>query len=88
MSVEQALSVYLSRQSRTAHPAGKFDRAGRWYPAETEQCNCCRGIRTPSRAWPYSLMTHCRSAEHVANLCGVDAKSLRKAAREAAKVAA
>ena len=85
MTLSEALSVYQSRQSRAAHPDGRFDRSGRWYPAESETCACCTAIRTPSRAWPNSLNKHCRSVEHVAALCGVDAKELRKAARAAAK---
>jgi hypothetical protein len=83
MTTQDAVKVYADRKVRLTHPAGKFDGGGRWYPAETETCDCCRGIRSPSRAWPYSLMTHCRTAEHVAHLCGVDAKELRKAARAA-----
>ena len=77
--VETAAREYIARQSRDTHPDGTFDRAGRWYPSESEWCNCCTGIRSPSRAYPYSLMTHCRSAGHVAALYGVDARDLRRA---------
>lgn len=85
MTVQEALIVYQNRQDRVAHPAGSFDGARRWYPAESEKCPCCRSIRTPSRTWPFSLMLHCRSIDHVAHLCGVDAKDLRRAARATAK---
>lgn len=79
--LEAAYQMYVKRQNRTTHPAGKFDKAGRWYPAGDEVCSCCTGIRNPSRAWPFSLMTHCRTAEHIANLCNVDAKALRRLIR-------
>jgi hypothetical protein len=61
--------VYKSRQDRQTHPDGKFDKQGRWYPSEAEWVDeCCRGIRSPSRAWPYSYMVHCRTKKHVENL--------------------
>lgn len=82
-SLEAALSTYLARQDRREHPDGKFDKQGRWDPSEAEGQSCCRAVRSPSRAYPYSLMKHCRSVEHVAALYGVDASALRKAARKA-----
>ena len=69
--VRLAAQEYLDRQSRAKHPEGKFDSAGRWYPTQEERCECCRLVREPSRKWPYSLMCHCRTAEHVARLNNV-----------------
>lgn len=66
-----AAKEYQNRQERKTHPQGTFDKAGRWYPDEEEHCNCCNAIRSPSRAYPYSYMTHCRTKQHVANLYGV-----------------
>jgi len=83
MDIPFAVQVYRARQSRSAHPAGHFDKAGRWYPDSLETCPCCASIRTPSRAWPNSLNKHCRSIEHIANLCKVDPSALRKAIRQA-----
>jgi hypothetical protein len=60
--------VYEARQDRREHPDGEFDKAGRWYPSDLERCECCNSIRYPSRSWPYSLLVHCRSKRHVANL--------------------
>lgn len=77
----QALRALTARRDRTEHPRGKFDRAGRWYPDETEERDCCRMVRSPSRAHPYSYMTHCRSLTHVAALYGVDATELRTLAK-------
>jgi hypothetical protein len=75
--LESAYEVWLSRKSRESHPVGTFDNAGRWYPSKEERLDCCESIRKPSRAFPYSLMQHCRSAAHIAALHGVTAKSLR-----------
>lgn len=77
-----AYNEYIKRQSRKSHPIGKFDNGNRWYPSEQEKCPCCANVRTPSRAWPYSYMTHCRTAEHVAHLYGVDAKDIKRLARQ------
>jgi len=76
--LETAARVYISRRDSVSHPAGKFDNAGRWYPADAERCECCNAVRSPSRAFPYSYMTHCRTIAHVANLYGVDVKDLRR----------
>lgn len=82
-TMQQAVDTYLARKDRTAHPAGSFDKAGRWFPTEAETCGCCNAVREPSRAYPYSLMTHCRSIGHVACLFGVDETELRRAVRTA-----
>lgn len=86
--VLKAAQEYLSRRDRITNPDGNFDKAGRWYPSESEHCDCCKAIRGPSRAYPYSYMVHCRTAQHVANLYGVDAKELRKATRQIEKATA
>lgn len=83
-----AVNAYLARQDRTAHPTGWFDNAHRWEPDDDERRPCCRGIRPPSRRWPWTLMHHCRTATHVARLYGVDATALRRAARDLAGGAA
>lgn len=79
--LERATAEYLARQSRASHPAGKFDKAGRFFLADSERSECCRSIRCPSRAWPYSEMVHGRTAEHVAEMFGVDAREIRRLAR-------
>jgi hypothetical protein len=78
LTLEKAGREYLSRKNRDSHPAGSFDNAKRWEPDSTEWCSCCASIRSPSRAFPFSLMTHCRSLQHVANLFFVDAHDLRE----------
>lgn len=77
-TVVTAAQAFIKLQERKENPSGSFDNAGRFWLAET--CECCRSIRTPSRAFPYSQMVHARTAVHVANAYGVDASLVRKAA--------
>lgn len=86
--VLKAAQEYLNRRDRISHPSGSFDKASRWYPSESDRCDCCDAIRSPSRAFPYSYMVHCRTAQHVANLRGVDVRELRRAARQIEKATA
>jgi len=76
-----AITEYISRQERRSNPQGSFGNHKRWHPSVQETCECCESVRSPSRAFPYSLMLHCRTAKHVANLYGVDEKELRREAR-------
>jgi len=83
--LQDAAIEYYNRKNRISHPSGHFDKAGRWYPADREKCDCCYGIREPSRAYPLSNNMHCRTIVHIANLYGVDVKELRKAAKGLSK---
>jgi len=85
-AVAVAAAAYRLRQGRLAHPVGGWDDGHRWWPDETEYRPCCASIRAPSRAWPWSLMTHCRTVLHVAALYGVEEKALRSAARRAPEI--
>ncbi|MEX1236528.1 MAG: hypothetical protein WEB56_16215 [Roseovarius sp.] len=58
-----------NRQHRLSHPPGKFDKAKRF--TLHERGACCDTIRAPSRALPYTEMTHGRSVTHVAQVRGV-----------------
>jgi len=77
-----AAKCYIARKNRTEHPDGKCDSGGRWYPTEGERQACCHNIRTPSRRWPWSLVKHCRTKKHVANLFGVTVAEINKAIKE------
>jgi hypothetical protein len=79
--IDLAAGEYLARRDRKTHPVGYFDASGRWEPSDKERQYCCSFIRSPSRAWPYSLMVHCRSFEHVAALHEVDELELKRSAR-------
>ena len=79
---QQAALEYVARKKRQAHPSGRRDNGGRWHPHNNERRECCDRIRTPSRAFPYSLMLHCRTAQHVASLYGVGLKELKKEIRK------
>lgn len=63
-----AREMYVSRKERLSHPDGTFDKGGRFYPSEHETCACCAQVRSPSRAWPYSYMVHCRTLKHCTEL--------------------
>jgi len=76
--IEKAIEEFKALQSREIHPAGTFDKAGRWYPADSESADCCKGLRSPSRAYPYSLMTHCRTLKHVCTKYGLDYRTVKK----------
>ncbi len=82
MSINEAAAEFTRRKNRTEHPAGSFDRAGRWFPADGERCDCCASLRTPSRAFPYSLMLHCRTAAHIAAKYGLDALEIKREAKK------
>jgi len=75
----EAADVFINRKTRKKHPDGSFENTNRrWHPSETESCECCNSIREPSRRFPFSLMTHCRSVGHIAKLYEVDAGAVRK----------
>lgn len=57
--------AYQKLKARVTHPGGSFDTAGRF--TLSRRLACCGGIRTPSRAFPYSEMNHARSALHIAH---------------------
>jgi len=80
-ALRDATTIYLARKDRSQHPDGHFDSKKRWYPSASEEQDCCRGIRTPSAAYPYSLLVHCRTAQHVAQRYGVEAQALKRAVR-------
>ncbi len=55
-------------QQREAHPPGRTDNGGRWYPADKWAAKCCNSVRSPSRDYPWSLMLHCRTRRHLERL--------------------
>jgi len=59
-----ALQRYQRRQARDEHPDGKFDSVKRWYPSADEDCGVTSYTRSPSRAFPNSYMTACRTLAH------------------------
>lgn len=66
---------HLSRKFYRSWPKGKKDSGGRWYP--DEMLECCKGIRSPSRAWPNTYLNHCKSLAHMAHEYGVELKDLK-----------
>lgn len=77
-ALRRAAECFRERSERRSNPTGKFDRGGRWHPDSTEWQECCAAVRAPTRNWPYSLLSHCRTISHVSRLCGVDTVALRR----------
>ena len=77
--IYQAAQLYIDRRDRKKHPSGHFDKHKRWSPNASERCDCCECIRSPSATYPFSLMTHCRTVNHVANLLKVNPKLVKQA---------
>lgn len=73
---------YIARRDRRTHPAGTFDKRGRFDLADSERCECCKGIRSPSASYPYSEMVHARTAKHVACMYSVDERELKRCVRQ------
>ena len=73
-----ALEEFFSRQDRRSHPEGWRDAGGRWWPSDAECTALCATVRRPSAAWPWSIMLHCRTTTHLAELFDVDADVLKK----------
>ncbi|MBD9399108.1 hypothetical protein [Pseudomonas sp. PDM11] len=67
--IKECAYEYIARHKRRTHPAGGFDSAGRF--TLSKRYDCCAGIRSPSRAFPYSENTHGRSLCHVAHEFGL-----------------
>lgn len=53
--------VYQLLQKREIHPSGTFDSGGRFYAAHVDLIN----VRAPSRKWPFSHMSACRTLKYV-----------------------
>ena len=77
--LDEACACYRNRKLRKEHPAGDTDRKSRWYPTQSEHQDCCSFIRRPSTRYPWSLMLHCRTVTHIANLYGVTEAELHQA---------
>lgn len=64
-------------RKRSINPDGRFDKAGRWYPDKfTDSMD---QIRSPSRGFPYSYMSHARTVEYQSQLAGTDPDKTKKA---------
>ena len=79
-------AVYEARRRRLLHPEGEFDKGGRWYPSEREDCGVSSSIRSPSRRWPYSYMVACRTKKHVKALAEAQPEYFQAEARRALEV--
>tara|TARA_R110000823_G_scaffold171423_1_gene303874 strand:- start:250 stop:501 length:252 start_codon:yes stop_codon:yes gene_type:complete len=61
---EMIKEVYTMLKDREINPSGYFDDGGRWFSHNADLID----VREPSRAWPYSQLTACRSRKYVAKI--------------------
>jgi hypothetical protein len=81
----EAVEILHRRDTRAEKPDGAWTSYV-WLPSAAERRSCCEKIKPPdasSGGAKSRLYDHCRSLEHVANLCAVDPLDLRRAFREA-----
>jgi len=72
-------ALFLLAKNREVNPAGTFDNAGRWYPEDIFYAHMS-SVRSPSRAYPYAYMLHCRTKKFIRNLVSAyDFKKLETA---------
>ena len=62
------MKIVLNYWAKVHRASGKTDSGSRWDPSREERCSCCESIRSPSRAYPWSLLKHCHSKKHIKNL--------------------
>ena len=58
---------YQQLKNRNINPAGTFDSKGRWFSNNADLLN----VREPSKAWPYSQMSACRTLKYVKKVASV-----------------
>ena len=80
------ITIVAKYFSNYRNPKGHTDKGGRWYPTEDEKCSCCDNIRSPTRAYPWSLWKHCKSIKHYKNLIAYSPSFLDKEIPEALKM--
>lgn len=92
--ITQAASEYLDRKDERKEPDGYITSNGchskkrdhreyhwGWYPGPDEEQSCCKGLSQPEWKFHFPLMVHCRTANHVARLFGVDRTNVLREAR-------
>ena len=60
LNLPEIKEVYQELKDRVINPAGTFDKGGRFYAENADLIS----VRTPSRAYPYSHMTACRTLKY------------------------
>jgi hypothetical protein len=60
-TIEIINTVYQDLRDRKIHPRGKWDNGGRFYAKHADLIS----VRSPSRAYPLSEMSACRTKKYV-----------------------
>ncbi len=76
LAVSLAADVYGARQTRIAHPSGRFVQ-NRFYLNEAEMSLVPASVPPPSKRFPFSLLNYARTKQHVATIFGVSVDELR-----------
>jgi hypothetical protein len=76
--IPQRVNEYLKHYSIIRH-RGVQDQYGRWFPFPEEVASCCKAIHKPTAPYRYTLLKHCLTIWHFANLHELDYTVLRKA---------
>jgi len=76
----KAALMYLERQVGAAHPEGRKDNGGRFYPSGRD-FEVLANVREPTRTYPWSYYKACLSIKHCSAYYEADAKAVRKAAK-------
>jgi hypothetical protein len=80
MKIEEVAELYIKERE----PVGAVKQDSTiWVPDESEIRPCCRRfLKKLSKVRPRVVYTHCRSAEHLAQLYGVSPRALREIIRQ------
>jgi len=81
-SLERSMSewvyVYLTHYEKIRWH-GVYDEHHKWWPIPQEVASCCLSVVSPTFPYKYTLLKHCQTMSHFANLHQLDYKVLRQA---------
>lgn len=69
---------FLMRRERLARPWGFTSPDNIWYPFSIEVCSCCEKVVEKGFLKRYTLLTHCKTIGHIAELYNCPANEVRK----------
>jgi hypothetical protein len=88
LAVEHRTAIQLvhgAMLNRQIHPQGDFDNQGRWYPSLAQSAGEMT-VRSPSKHYPYSYMTACRTLKHTRRVADTSPELLLKQLEAALRI--
>lgn len=82
VSHQEAVREWQARQVGAPIPGRFVLPDGAWWPHRDERQRCCGWIKPPTKARPFTLLEHCRGAQHIATKYRISERSLRAAIKE------